>query len=54
MNARTAIVVPGSEVRGPDGDYRIGPVCVRLVREAERLAEAQPGRGGRVHGLVAR
>lgn len=42
MNARTAIVVPGSEVRGPDGGYRIGPACVRLVREAERLAETQP------------
>jgi uncharacterized SAM-binding protein YcdF (DUF218 family) len=41
VNARTAIVVPGSEVRGPDG-YRIGPACLRLVREAERLAEEQP------------
>jgi uncharacterized SAM-binding protein YcdF (DUF218 family) len=42
VNARTAIVVPGSEVRGPDGGYRIGRACLRLVREAERLAETQP------------
>ena len=35
---RTAIVVPGHEARGPDGVYRISPSCVRLVREAERLA----------------
>jgi uncharacterized SAM-binding protein YcdF (DUF218 family) len=42
VTAKTAIVVPGSEVRGRDGGYRIGPACLRLVREAERLAETKP------------
>ena len=34
----TAIVVLGNESRGPGGVYRISTACVRLVREAERLA----------------
>jgi uncharacterized SAM-binding protein YcdF (DUF218 family) len=38
----TAIVVPGSEARSLRGDYRLSGSCVRLVREAERLARAQP------------
>jgi len=38
----TAIVVPGNEVAGRDGVYRISPRCLRLVREAELLAESLP------------
>jgi uncharacterized SAM-binding protein YcdF (DUF218 family) len=34
----TAVVVLGNESRGPGGVYRISTACVRLVREAERLA----------------
>ena len=35
---RTAIVVPGHGVLGPDGVYRISSTCIALVREAERIA----------------
>jgi uncharacterized SAM-binding protein YcdF (DUF218 family) len=42
MGARTAIVVPGNEVRDGDGVYRISAVCLALVREAERLAAMDP------------
>jgi uncharacterized SAM-binding protein YcdF (DUF218 family) len=38
----TAIVVPGSGGIGRDGVYRISSGCLRLVRKAERLAEALP------------
>lgn len=41
MSARTAIVVPGNESRGPNG-YRISATCVTCVREAERLARKYP------------
>jgi uncharacterized SAM-binding protein YcdF (DUF218 family) len=37
-----AIVVPGSGRAAEDGVYRIGPSCLALVREAERLAAALP------------
>ena len=39
---RTAIVVPGSGSVAGDGSYRIGAVCLALVGEAERLADALP------------
>ena len=39
---RTAIVVVGQGARHWDGSYRISAVCLALVREAERLAEAFP------------
>jgi uncharacterized SAM-binding protein YcdF (DUF218 family) len=39
---RNAIVVVGHGLRHPDGTYRISSVCLALVREAERLAEAFP------------
>jgi uncharacterized SAM-binding protein YcdF (DUF218 family) len=42
MAVRTGIVVPGSGARRWDGVYRITPTCRRLVRQAERLAEAYP------------
>ena len=35
---RSAIVVPGSEVRGRDGTYRVSPICLRQVEVAGRLA----------------
>ena len=35
-----AIVVPGNGAAGRDGVYRISPRCLRLVREAELLAES--------------
>ena len=38
---RTAIVVPGNEVREPGGGYRISATCLRQVREAERLARVE-------------
>jgi uncharacterized SAM-binding protein YcdF (DUF218 family) len=41
VSVRTAIVVPGSESRGPDG-YRISAACITCVREAERLAGKYP------------
>jgi hypothetical protein len=37
-----AIVVPGNEVRGSDGAYRISAACLRLVHEAEQLAVERP------------
>jgi uncharacterized SAM-binding protein YcdF (DUF218 family) len=37
-----AIVVPGSGSVARDGVYRISATCLRLVHEAERLAEALP------------
>jgi uncharacterized SAM-binding protein YcdF (DUF218 family) len=37
-----AIVVPGNGRVARDGAYRISSACRRLVREAERLAEALP------------
>jgi len=37
-----AIVVPGNGGVGRDGVYRISSACLRLVREAERLAERLP------------
>ncbi len=37
----TAVVVLGNESRQPDGSYRISAACLRLVREAERLAALQ-------------
>jgi uncharacterized SAM-binding protein YcdF (DUF218 family) len=36
--ALTAVVVLGNESRERHGSYRISTACVRLVREAERLA----------------
>jgi uncharacterized SAM-binding protein YcdF (DUF218 family) len=38
----TAIVVPGNGATAQDGVYRISSSCLRLVREAERLAEVLP------------
>lgn len=37
-----AIVVPGNGFAGRDGVYRISARCLRLVREAELLAESLP------------
>lgn len=37
-----AIVVPGNGGVSRDGVYRISSACLRLVREAERLADALP------------
>jgi len=37
-----AIVVPGNGAAGRDGVYRISPRCLRLVREAELLAQCLP------------
>jgi uncharacterized SAM-binding protein YcdF (DUF218 family) len=39
---RTAIVIPGHGTRGRDGVYRISPVCLALVHEAERIADVTP------------
>ena len=51
----TAVVVLGNESREPDGSYRISEACVRLVREAERLAAAGDARAvvftGRTRGM---
>jgi uncharacterized SAM-binding protein YcdF (DUF218 family) len=41
VSVRTAIVVPGNESRRRGG-YRISRACLRLVREAERLAGTRP------------
>ena len=38
----TAIVVPGNGLAGRDGVYRISARCLRLVREAELLADSLP------------
>jgi uncharacterized SAM-binding protein YcdF (DUF218 family) len=35
---RSAIVIPGHGATGRDGVYRISERCLRLVREAERIA----------------